>query len=124
MRQRLQQAVTVATWSERKLFRRLARKVDGELPGIEAFVLDDTGFPKERLSLAGSAAPVLGNARASGQLPSCGELAPRWRGRQCVHRDGSVSPRTLGERSEATGEGRCSRRRRVQDQAPDRFAAA
>ncbi|HXH98511.1 MAG TPA: IS701 family transposase [Gaiellaceae bacterium] len=47
MRQRLQQAVTVATWSERELFRRLARKVDGELPGIEAFVLDDTGFPKK-----------------------------------------------------------------------------
>jgi SRSO17 transposase len=47
MRQRLQQAVTVSTWSERELFGRLARKVDGELPGIEAFVLDDTGFPKK-----------------------------------------------------------------------------
>ena len=47
MRQRLQQAVTVATWSEQEVFRRLARKVDSELPGIEAFVLDDTGFPKK-----------------------------------------------------------------------------
>jgi SRSO17 transposase len=47
MRQRLQQAVTVSTWSERELFRRLARKVDGELPGVEAFVIDDTGFPKK-----------------------------------------------------------------------------
>ena len=47
MRQRLQQAVTVATWPEQELFRRLARKVDGELPGIEALVIDDTGFPKK-----------------------------------------------------------------------------
>lgn len=46
MRQRLQQAVSVATWSEQELFRRLALKVDGELPGIEALVIDDTGFPK------------------------------------------------------------------------------
>src|SRR5215813_12359303 len=47
MRQRLQQAVTVATWSEQELFRRIALKVDGELPGVEALVLDDTGFPKK-----------------------------------------------------------------------------
>ena len=46
MRQRLQQAVSVATWSETELFERLARKIDGEMPGIEAFVIDDTGFPK------------------------------------------------------------------------------
>jgi SRSO17 transposase len=47
MRQRLQQAVSVATWSQQEVFRRLARKVDGELPGIEALVIDDTGFPKK-----------------------------------------------------------------------------
>jgi SRSO17 transposase len=47
MRQRLQQVVSVATWSEQELFRRLAQKVEGELPGIEAFVIDDTGFPKK-----------------------------------------------------------------------------
>ena len=47
MRQRLQQAVSVAAWSEVELFDRLARKVDGELPGIEALVIDDTGFPKK-----------------------------------------------------------------------------
>lgn len=47
MRQRLQQAVSVATWSEQEVFGRLALKVDGELPGVEAFVIDDTGFPKK-----------------------------------------------------------------------------
>jgi SRSO17 transposase len=47
MRQRLQQAVSVATWPEAEVFDRLARKVDGELPGVEAMVIDDTGFPKK-----------------------------------------------------------------------------
>lgn len=44
MRQRLQQAVTIATWSDAELMGRLAIKADAELPGIEAFVFDDTGF--------------------------------------------------------------------------------
>jgi SRSO17 transposase len=47
MRQRLQECVTTSQWSEDELFARLARKVDSELPGVEAFVLDDTGFPKK-----------------------------------------------------------------------------
>lgn len=47
MRQRLQQAVVVAAWSERELFSRLTMIADGELPGVEAFVVDDTGFPKK-----------------------------------------------------------------------------
>lgn len=47
MRQRLQQAVTVAKWDEREVFRRIALRVDAELPDIEAYVIDDTGFPKK-----------------------------------------------------------------------------
>lgn len=47
MRQRLQQAVSVAGWDERELFRRIAVRADAELPGVEAFVIDDTGFPKK-----------------------------------------------------------------------------
>lgn len=47
MRQRLQQAVVVADWDERELFRRVAIRVEAELPGVEAFVIDDTGFPKK-----------------------------------------------------------------------------
>src|SRR6185503_4052836 len=43
MRQRLQEAVSVSTWSDDELFRRLALKVERELPGIEALVIDDTG---------------------------------------------------------------------------------
>jgi len=47
MRQRLQQAVCVAQWSDSELYRRVAVKIDRELPGVEAFVFDDTGFPKK-----------------------------------------------------------------------------
>jgi SRSO17 transposase len=47
MRQRLQQAVVVASWSDDDVLARLALKLDEELPGIEAFVIDDTGFPKK-----------------------------------------------------------------------------
>ena len=47
MRQRLQQAVVVADWADDVMRNRLARKLDGELPGVEALVVDDTGFPKK-----------------------------------------------------------------------------
>ena len=47
MRQRLQQCVTVSTWSDAEVWKRLARKGDAELPEVEAWVVDDTGFPKK-----------------------------------------------------------------------------
>jgi SRSO17 transposase len=47
MRQRLQQAVCVSRWSESDLLARLAKKIDHELPAVEALVIDDTGFPKK-----------------------------------------------------------------------------
>ena len=47
MRQRLQQCVTVSSWSEEELWLRLALKAERELPEIEALVVDDTGFPKK-----------------------------------------------------------------------------
>lgn len=47
MRQRLQQIVSVAPWDEQRAFETLALKLDCELPGVEALVVDDTGFPKK-----------------------------------------------------------------------------
>jgi SRSO17 transposase len=47
LRQRMQQAVVVAKWSETELFRRVAERLNAELPQLEAFVVDDTGFPKK-----------------------------------------------------------------------------
>ncbi len=47
MRQRLQQAVTVSDWSDAEIWKRLALKVERELPAVEALVIDDTGFAKK-----------------------------------------------------------------------------
>jgi SRSO17 transposase len=47
MRQRLQECVVIAQWSDQEVRERLATMVDRELPGIEALVIDDTGFPKK-----------------------------------------------------------------------------
>ena len=47
MRQRLQECVTRAKWLDDEMFGRLARKIDAELPGAEALIFDDTGFPKK-----------------------------------------------------------------------------
>jgi SRSO17 transposase len=55
MRQRLQEAVTRATWSDDELRKRLACKADADLPGAEALILDDTGFPKKGVHSVGVA---------------------------------------------------------------------
>ena len=47
MRQRLQECVSISAWSEDDVLSRLAAKVEADLPGIEALVIDDTGFPKK-----------------------------------------------------------------------------
>lgn len=47
MRQRLLDCVGKAAWSDDEVLRRLTIKLDGELPGISALVVDDTGFPKK-----------------------------------------------------------------------------
>jgi SRSO17 transposase len=47
MRQRLQDCVSASRWSEKELLRRFALKMDRELPGLEALVVDDTGFAKK-----------------------------------------------------------------------------
>jgi len=48
MRQRLQECVTTSTWADDVLSTRLAVKVERDLPGVEAFVVDDTGFPDRK----------------------------------------------------------------------------
>lgn len=47
MRQRLQDCVSLSSWSDDELLKRLALKFDRKLPGIEALVVDDTGFAKK-----------------------------------------------------------------------------
>ncbi len=47
MRQRLQRCVSGAAWKDTETRRCLARKLERELPGLEALVIDDTGLPKK-----------------------------------------------------------------------------
>jgi SRSO17 transposase len=47
MRQRLTDCVSSSRWSDAELMRRLALKFERDLRGVEAFVIDDTGFPKK-----------------------------------------------------------------------------
>lgn len=46
LRQRLQRCVK-SSWEDGELYRRIATKLNRELPGLEAFVIDDTGFAKK-----------------------------------------------------------------------------
>jgi SRSO17 transposase len=52
-RQRLQQVVSAAPWAEDDLYAALGAKLDAELPGVEALVVDDTGFPKKGIYSVG-----------------------------------------------------------------------
>jgi SRSO17 transposase len=47
MRQRLHGCIAESAWSDDEVRARLARKLDREMPDIEALVVDDTGFPKK-----------------------------------------------------------------------------
>jgi SRSO17 transposase len=47
MRQRLQECITISDWNEDEVWSRLALHVAAKMPELEAFVLDDRGFPKK-----------------------------------------------------------------------------
>lgn len=88
MRQRLQQCVSVSAWSDDELRARLARKVEAELPAIEALVLDDTGFPKQGRHSVGVARQYsgtlgrTGNCQVAVSLHLAGELGSACLGMQ------------------------------------------
>lgn len=68
MRQRLQQAVVIADWADDEMRSRLARKLETELPGVEALVVDDTGFPKKGTHSVGVARQYSGTL---GRIDNC-----------------------------------------------------
>lgn len=85
MRQRLQQCVVVSQWSADTMFARLACQLARDLPGLEAFVIDDTGFPKKGAHSVGVARQYSGtlgrtdNCQVATSLHVAGE-----RGSGCI----------------------------------------
>ena len=68
MRQRLQQCLNESAWSDREMFARLAIKLDRELPGVEALIVDDTGHPKKGAFSVGVARQYSGTL---GRIDNC-----------------------------------------------------
>jgi len=68
MRQRLQECVSISAWSEADLLARLARKLDSELPDVQALVIDDTGHPKKGKHSVGVARQYSGTL---GRIDNC-----------------------------------------------------
>lgn len=80
MRQRLQDCVSASRWSEQKLQRRFAIKMDHELPELEVLVVDDTGFAKKGTHSVGVARQYSGtfggtdNGQVATSLHLAGDL--------------------------------------------------
>jgi SRSO17 transposase len=84
LRQRLQRCVK-SSWDDEEWYRRIATKLNRELPGVEAFVVDDTGFAKKGVYSVGVARQYSGtlgrtdNCQVAVSLHLAGE-----RGSGCV----------------------------------------
>ena len=68
MRQRLLGCIAESKWRDAEMFRRLAVMLERELPGIDAFVIDDTGFPKKGVHSVGVARQYSGTL---GRVDNC-----------------------------------------------------
>jgi SRSO17 transposase len=72
MRQRLQECVSVSPWSDDLIRMRLAQHIERKLPNLEAFIFDDTGFPKQGKHSVGVARQYSGTL---GKVGNC-QVAP------------------------------------------------
>ena len=99
----MQQFLADSPWDPALLVRAVAERVAPVIEA-EAWVLDDTGFPKDGKRLAGGQAPVLRDAGEDRQLPDRGVAARggprgrcRWAGR-CTCRRTGVRTRSAAAR--------------------------
>ena len=109
LRQRLQQAVVVAKWDSSIVFERLARKLQTSLPKLEAFVIDDTGFPKQGEHSVGVARQYSGTL---GRVDRC-QVAPS------LHVSSERHSGCIGMRLYLPESWGCDEKRRAKSGVPD-----
>ncbi|MDB5522986.1 MAG: family transposase [Rhizobium sp.] len=108
MHQSLLHFVGQAPWSDEVL---LARVRDLVLPlierhgPIEAWIVNDTGFPKKGRHFGRGRAAILRPTRQAGQLPDRGQPLDRHRRGELADCIPAVSTRDLGRRSRAAAQG-------------------
>lgn len=79
LRQRLQQCITESKWFSEEILRRVALKLDKKMPGLQVWVVDDTGHAKQGTHSVGVARQYSGtlgkrdNCQVSVSLHAAGE---------------------------------------------------
>jgi SRSO17 transposase len=116
MRQRLLDCVGKSEWSENEVLRRLAVKLERELPGVEALVIDDTGFPKKGELSVGVARQYSGTLGRTDNCQVATSLHLARRAGQRLHRFQGLSARFMDGRSSTLPHGGGSRGDRFSSQ--------
>ena len=108
--QAMQQFIGQSPWEWNSVWERLARRMTKELEPEPAWIIDDTGFPKQGQPFGRRGAPVFGDVGQGRQLP--GRREPASCRPDGEHRAGLavVLARELGQRSHAPRRGGHSRR--------------
>lgn len=108
--QALQQYVGQSPWEWAPVWERLGKRMTAELEADSAWVLDDTGFPKQGKHSVGVARQYSGTLSQDEQLSSRGEPSPCRRASQCGAELATVLAGKLGEGQSAQ---RCRGRSRT-----------
>ncbi len=114
--QAMQQLVGQSPSDRIPVWERLAKRMTAELEPDSAWVVDDTGFPKQGEHSVGVERQSTGIVRQSGKLPGCGQRAPRGGARAQHSRLAPVSAGKLDEGSSTSGRGGDSRGFGIPDQ--------